>query len=98
MELSKSDEFKETGPSELCYHIADILAAIAEQGADQFEYTALEVWFSESIGRVRVRVRTGEVDFQYHIDLREPSRCSIRPCTVRQSGGPIHLPISHLFC
>ena len=75
--------------------IADILAAIAEQGADQFEYTALEVWFSESIGRVRVRVRTGELDFQY---LREPSRCSIRPCTVRQSSGPTHLPLSHLFC
>ena len=37
--------------------IADILAATAEQGADQFEYTALEVLFSESIGRVRVRVR-----------------------------------------
>ena len=34
--------------------IADMLAAIAEQGADQFEYTTLEVWFSESIGRVRV--------------------------------------------
>ena len=38
--------------------IADTLAAIAEQGTDQFEYTALEVWFSESMGRVRVRDRT----------------------------------------
>ena len=78
--------------------IADILAAIAEQGADQFEYTALEVWFSESIGRVRVRVRTSVLDFQYRIDPWEPSRCSIRPCTVRQSSGPTHLPLSHLFC
>ena len=60
--------------------IADILAAITKQGADQFEYMALEVWFSESIGWVRVRVRTGELDFEYCIDLREPSRCSIRPC------------------
>ena len=34
--------------------IADVLAAIAEQG-DQFEYTALKVWISESIGRVRAR-------------------------------------------
>ena len=68
MELSKSDELKDTDPSELCYHRTDILAAIAEQGADQFEYTTLEVWFSESIGRVRVRVQTGELDFQYHSD------------------------------
>ena len=53
--------------------IADTLAAIAEQGADQFEYTALEVWFSESIGRVRVRVWTSELDFQCHSDPRDPS-------------------------
>ena len=42
-----------------CYHSvmsitqeADKWTAIAGQGADQLEYTALEIWFSESIGRV----------------------------------------------
>ena len=40
---------------------------------------ALEILLSESIGRVRVSVLAGELDFQYHIDPWEPSRCTFRP-------------------
>ena len=55
---------------------ADKWTAITGQEADQLEYMALEIWFSESIGRVWIRVRAGELDFQYRIDPRESSRCS----------------------
>ena len=85
MEFSKSDESEVTGPSEVCYHSVmsitqeeDKWTANTAQGADQLEYTALEFWFSETIGRVWVRVRAGELDFQYRIDPWEPSRCFFR--------------------